>query len=64
MAAFGPGRTAVSFVNSEFANDTIAPNAFFDGNHAVIEARSHMLSDGFAAAKVRAAPLGFMLLRT
>lgn len=52
MAAFGAGQTSASFVNSEFANNTIAPNAFWDGNHAVIEARKQMLSDGFAAAKV------------
>lgn len=55
VAAFGAGYTTASFVDCEFANNTIAPNAFFDGNHAVVLARKHMLSDGVAAAKVREA---------
>ena len=53
MAAFGAGQTSASLVNCTFANNTVVPNAFFDGNHAVIEGRKHMLSDGFAASEVR-----------
>ncbi|NJR43167.1 MAG: hypothetical protein HC767_11450 [Akkermansiaceae bacterium] len=52
VAALGSGYATASFVNCEFANNSIVPNAFFDGNHAVIEAQKQMLSDDLAAAKV------------
>jgi hypothetical protein len=51
VASFGSGYTAVSFVNCQFANNTVMPNKYFDDNHAIIEARKRLFSDGLAATE-------------